>query len=156
MKPIQEYATSVTFVPKLGDGLYLVGAGVRKKSIVKVYAVAMYSSPVVLQALSRDSTSGMRIAARSFSPSSPSTTFVLQMTYNAGAEKIAGAIAESVKPRYNGNPSDISELEALIVKGVKMKGGQASKGTIFRFDCSQEGVRVCVDGFDRVLQLSRA
>ncbi|KAL7449112.1 hypothetical protein ACHAWC_001203 [Mediolabrus comicus] len=149
VKPIQEYATSVTFVPKLDDGLYLVGAGVRKKSIVKVYAVALYSSPTVLQALVKESTSGMRNAARSFSPSSPMTSFVLEMTYSAGAEKIAGAIAESVKPRYSGNPSDISELEALIVKGVNMKGGQASKGTIFRFDCSGEGVRVSVDGSDQ-------
>eukprot|EP00986_Skeletonema_menzelii_P013589 scaffold8058_cov137-Skeletonema_menzelii.AAC.2 len=149
MKSIQEYATSVTFVPKLEDGLYLAGAGVRKKSIVKVYAVAMYSSPVVLQALSKGSKSAMHNAARSFSPDSPLTTFVLEMTYSAGAEKIAGAIAESVKPRYNGNPTDINELEALIVKGVKMKGGQASKGTIFRFDCSQDGVRVSVDGSDQ-------
>lgn len=31
MKPIKEKATGVTFEPKLGDGLYLVGAGVRKK-----------------------------------------------------------------------------------------------------------------------------
>ena len=149
MKSIQEYATSVTFAPKLEDGLYLAGAGVRKRSIVKVYAVAMYSSPLVLQALSKESTSVMRNAARSFSPASPSTTFVLEMTYSAGAEKIAGAIAESIKPRYNGSPSDINELEALIVKGVNMKGGQASKGTIFRFDCSQEGVRVSVDGSDQ-------
>jgi hypothetical protein len=149
VKQIQEYATSVTFVPKLDDGLYLVGAGVRKKSIVKVYAVALYSSPTVLQALVKESTSGMRNAARSFSHSSPMTSFVLEMTYSAGAEKIAGAIAESVKPRYSGNPSDISELEALIVKGVNMKGGQASKGTIFRFDCSKEGVRVSVDGSDQ-------
>jgi hypothetical protein len=149
VKPIQEYATSVTFVPKLNDGLYLVGAGVRKKSIVKVYAVALYSSPAVLQALVKESTSGMRNAARSFSPSSPMTSFVLEMTYSAGAEKIAGAIAESVKPRYNGDSSDIGVLEALIVKGVNMKGGQASKGTIFRFDCSEEGVRVSVDGSDQ-------
>lgn len=149
MKPIQEYATSVTFVPKLEDGLYLAGAGVRKKSIVKVYAVAMYSSPVVLQALSTGSASAMHNAAKSFSPDSPLTTFVLEMTYSAGAEKIAGAIAESVKPRYNGNPTDINELEALIVKGVNMKGGQASKGTIFRFDCSQDGVNVSVDGSDQ-------
>ena len=31
MKSIKEKATGVTFEPKLGDGLYLVGAGVRKK-----------------------------------------------------------------------------------------------------------------------------
>ena len=41
LKPIQEYATSVTFAPKLDNGLYLVGAGVRKKSVVKVYAVGI-------------------------------------------------------------------------------------------------------------------
>ena len=45
LNPITEYATGITFNPKLEEGLYLVGAGVRKKSIIKVYAVAMYSSP---------------------------------------------------------------------------------------------------------------
>jgi hypothetical protein len=54
-------------------------------------------------------------------------------------EKIAGAIAESVKPRYLGPAADISVLES-IVKGVNAIGGQAIKGTIlFRFDCSKEG-----------------
>ena len=144
LKPLQEYATSITFDPKL-DNLYLVGVGVRKKSIVKLYAVAMYSSATVLN--NAASSSSLHTTARAFDPSTtPSTTFVLEMVYSVGAEKIAGAIGESVKPRYSGSPSDINALETLIVDGVNSVGGQASKGTIFRFDCSEDGVSVSVDG----------
>ncbi|KAL7528729.1 hypothetical protein ACHAXR_006225, partial [Thalassiosira sp. AJA248-18] len=131
LKPLQEYATSVTFAPVLDAGLYLVGAGVRKKSIIKVYAVAMYSSPAVLNAVS---SAALETAARTFNFSSPVTSFVLEMVYSVDAEKIAGAIAESVKPRYNGMPSDINALESLIINGVNRIGGQAIKGTTFRFD----------------------
>ncbi|KAL7452455.1 hypothetical protein ACHAWC_004178 [Mediolabrus comicus] len=143
LKPIQEYATSVVFDPKLDDGLYLVGAGVRKKSVIKVYAVALYSSASVLNAVAPAT---LHSVARTFDASTPTTSFVLEMVYSAGAEKIGGAIAESVKPRYNGPAADVSVLESLIVEGVNMKGGQATKGTIFRFDCSAEGVAVSVDG----------
>ena len=143
LNPIKEYATGITFAPKLDEGMYLVGAGVRKKSIIKVYAVAMYSSPAVLNAVS-PSTLGN--AARSFNSLSPTTSFVLEMVYSVGAEKIAGAIGESVKPRYHGSPSDIGVLESLIIEGVNRIGGQAVKGTTFRFNCSTEGVAVTVDG----------
>ena len=143
LTPIQEYATSVTFQPKLDD-LYLVGAGVRKKSIVKVYAVALYSSAQVLVASSSQDT--LHSAARSFDELTPTTSFILEMVYSASAEKIAGAIAESVKPRYKGSGSDVASLESLIAKGVNSIGGQAVKGTIFRFDCSGVGVAVTVNG----------
>jgi len=142
LEPLQEYATSITFDPKL-DNLYLVGVGVRKKSIVKLYAVAMYSSATVLS--NAASSSSLHTTARTFDLSTPSTTFVLEMVYSVGAEKIAGAIAESVKPRYSGSPSNISTLETLIVTGVNSIGGQATKGTIFRFDCSEGGVSVSVN-----------
>jgi hypothetical protein len=144
LKPIQEYATSVVFDPKLDEGMYLIGAGVRKKSVVKVYAVALYGSASVLNAVS--SPAALRDAARSFDTSTPTTSFVLEMVYSASAEKIGGAIADSVKPRYSGSADDISTLESLIIKGVNKKGGQASKGTTFRFDCTEEGVTVSVDG----------
>jgi hypothetical protein len=144
LKPIQEYATGIKFEPTLDNGLYLVGAGVRKKSVIKVYAVAMYSTPQVLT--SATSHASLHDAARTFDSSSSLTSFVLEMVYSAGAEKIAGAIAESVKPRYNGDSSDIGVLESLIVDGVKGIGGQAIKGTVFHFDCSKEGVSVSVNG----------
>jgi len=66
------------------------------------------------------------------------------MVYSVGAEKIASALAESVRPRYGGSPADISTLESLIIKGVNKIGGQAVKGTVFRFDCSKDGVSVSV------------
>ena len=154
MKSLKEKATGVTFDAKLDAGLYLVGVGVRKKAIINVYAVAMYSSPATLEALSpfprgklkKDAQTALLEAARTFGPSSPKTTFVLEMTFKADGATIGGAIAEGVQPRYNGSPSDVKELESLIIEGVKVKGGQATKGTIFRFDCTQEGVKVSVDG----------
>lgn len=154
MQSLTDKATSVTFDAKLEEGLYLVGVGVRKKAIINVYSVAMYASPSVLEALSvfpkdkqkKEAQVALRDAARSFDPSSPTTSFVLEMTFKADGKTIAGAIADSVKPRYGGSEANVSELESLIFEGVKSKGGQASKGTVFRFDCSAEGVAVSVDG----------
>ena len=138
LTPIKDAATGISFVPKLEDGMYLAGCGVRKKGPIKVYAIAMYSSPKVLAAVSSGK---MNEAART-----ERTSFVLEMTFNVAAEKIAAAIAESIRPRYSGSPSDVEALEALIVEGVNKKGGQADKGTTFRFDCSAGGVGVSVDG----------
>ena len=151
---LKEKATGVTFNSKLDDGLYLVGCGVRKKAIINVYAVAMYSSPSALEALSpfpngkqkNEAQAALRNAARTFGPSSPATSFVLEMTFKADGKTIAEAIADGVKPRHGGSTSDVKDLENLIVQGVAAKGGQATKGTIFRFDCSEEGVSVSVDG----------
>ena len=123
--------------------------------IVSVYAVSMHSSAVVIDVLSpfargknqrKDSPVALRPAAQNFGRSTPISTFVLEIVYSVGAEKIAGAIAESVKPRYGGSPSDVNALESLIIEGLNRKGGQASKGTVFHFDCSEEGVRVTADG----------
>ena len=67
--------------------------------------------------------------------------------YPLSGGKIASAIGESVKPRYNGHPSHVKELEKLIIDGVnKKQKGQALKGTVFGFDCSSIGVQVLVNG----------
>lgn len=154
MQSLQEKATGVTFDAKLEDGLYLVGVGVRKKAIINIYGVAMYTSPAVLEAVSAfqrgkqklDAQNALRNAARSFDSATPKTTFVLELVFKADAKTIAGAIADSVKPRYSGAASDVNELESLIFEGVKSKGGTAIKGTVFRFDCTESGVTVSVDG----------
>eukprot|EP00578_Thalassiosira_sp_NH16_P022768 CAMPEP_0181099468 /NCGR_PEP_ID=MMETSP1071-20121207/12675_1 /TAXON_ID=35127 /ORGANISM="Thalassiosira sp., Strain NH16" /LENGTH=1067 /DNA_ID=CAMNT_0023182131 /DNA_START=67 /DNA_END=3270 /DNA_ORIENTATION=+ len=153
-KLLKDKATGVAFDPKLEDGIYLVGVGVRKKAIINVYAVAMYSSPSPIEAIApfprgtnkKEAQLALRNAARTFDAFTPTTSFVLQMVFKADAQTIAGAIAEGVKPRYGGSVADVKELEGLIVDGVKSKGGQATKGTVFRFDCSMEGVSVSVDG----------
>lgn len=150
-KPLKEKATGVSFDPKLEDGLFLVGAGVRKKAIINVYAVAMYSSPTAIASLGplkkgKDAQSTLRDSSRTFNPLTPKTSFVLEMTFKADGKTIAEAIADGVKPRHSGSADAVTELENLIVEGVKSKGGQATKGTIFRFDCDAEGVAVSVDG----------
>jgi len=150
-KSLKEKATGVSFDPKLEDGLFLVGAGVRKKAIINVYAVAMYSSPTAIASLGsmkkgKDARSTLRDSSRTFNSLTPKTSFVLEMTFKADGKTIAEAIADGVKPRHSGSAAAVTELENLIVEGVKSKGGQATKGTIFRFDCDAEGVSVSVDG----------
>jgi len=151
VKSLKEKATGVSFDPKLEDRLFLVGAGVRKKAIINVYAVAMYSSPVAIPSVGsmkkgRDAQSALRDLSRTFNSLTPKTSFVLEMTFKADGKTIAEAIADGVKPRHSGSAADVTQLENLIVEGVKGKGGQATKGTIFRFDCDAEGVAVSVDG----------
>ncbi len=151
VKSLKEKATGVSFDPKLEDGLFLVGAGVRKKAIINVYAVAMYSSPTAIASLGsmnkgKDAQSALRDSSRTFNSLTPKTSFVLEMTFKADGKTIAEAIVDGVKPRHSGSAADVAELEHLIVEGVKSKGGQATKGTIFRFDCDAEGVAVSVDG----------
>ena len=76
MKSLKEKATGVTFDAKLDAVLYLVGVGVRKKAIINVYAVAMYSSPAALEALSpfprgklkKDAQTALLNSARTFGP----------------------------------------------------------------------------------------
>lgn len=72
------------------------------------------------------------------------TTFLLQMNFKVGAEKMASAIAESVAPRHN-DSGEVDELKTLIFNGVSKKG-DATKGTTFQFDCDNSGVGVTVDG----------
>ena len=158
LKAITDNATGVTFQPKLGDGLYLIGAGARTKTFVRLYAVAIYGSPSVLNTISslqpgeeqrREAALALRSAARTFATFdsfSPTTSLVLQMVYKADAKTVAEAIADSVRLRYGGSLSDIKELESLIFKGIMKNGGQATKGTVLRFDCSEDGVSVSVNG----------
>ena len=56
------------------------------------------------------------------------TTFLLQMNFKVGAEKMASAIAESVAPRHSGSPQDVEKLKDKIFDGVSLKGA-AVKGT---------------------------
>ena len=154
MQALTDKATGVTFEPKLDEEQYLVGVGVRKKSIINVYAVAMYSFPAVLEALAafpkghqqNEVQVALRDAARTFDVSTQTTTFVLSMVYKADAKTIAAAIADGVKPRYHGNIDNVEYLEKLISEGVNSKGGYATKGTILRFDCSAQGIGVSIDG----------
>jgi hypothetical protein len=122
IETLTDKATGVSFNPKLDSGLYLIGVGVRKKSIISIYAVAMYASPSVLKAISAFPKKGqenvvqtaLRDAARTFDSTSPTTSFVLNMVYKADASTIAAAIADSVKPRYSGDVANVERLESLI------------------------------------------
>lgn len=91
LMPLKEKATGVSFEPKLGDGLYLVGVGVRKKAIINVYAVAAYSSTLAIEALAafprgkqkQEAQSALCNVARTFGAGTRTTSFVLEMVFKA-------------------------------------------------------------------------
>mmetsp|Transcript_15789 Transcript_15789/g.28711 ORF Transcript_15789/g.28711 Transcript_15789/m.28711 type:complete len:205 (-) Transcript_15789:224-838(-) len=143
---LTDKATGIAFAPKLGD-LEIFGVGVRRKGPIKIYSVGMYSSSVVKKSLasipSTDENKALSILRSGAKDTS--TSFLLEMNFKVGAEKIASAIAESVAPRHNGSPSDVGKLKTLIFDGVSAKGA-ATKGTTFLFSCSEEGLTVSVDG----------
>lgn len=143
-KPLTEASTGVTFDAKLED-LYLVGVGVRKKAIINVYAASLYGSERVLEMLSGGNTKTSLEQVTQLLDSAK-VSFVLEMTFKASGEAIADSIADSLKPRYSGDSVDLQELQLFITEGVGSKGGQATKGTVFRFDCDTSGVSVFVDG----------
>ncbi|KAL7472116.1 hypothetical protein ACHAXS_012441 [Conticribra weissflogii] len=139
-------ATKIEFSETL-DGLSLLGVGVRKKGPIKVYSVGMYSGDDAKTSISSIPKSEKKEAMsclRNAIKSTDTTTFLLKMNFKVGAEKMAGAIAESVEPRAS-DKSAVETLKKLILDGVAAKGA-ASPGTTLRFDCSAEGVNVSVDG----------
>lgn len=129
-------ATKIKFDDNLGDRP-LFGVGARKKGPIKVYSVGMYSDAA---AKSSPSLSTLRESLKS----ATKTTFLLKMNFKVGAEKMASAIAESVNPRSS-DKTAVETLKKLILDGVASKGA-ATPGTILQFDCSEEGVKVSVDG----------
>ena len=134
--------------PSTLDDLQLIGAGMRKKMGIKIYAVAMYGAPIdgASRLSSRDE---LRRAARAFDASSPRTTFVLEMILQADApDTIAKAIADSVRLRNGSAAEDVRYLERLIAEGVE-RGGGATKGITLQFDCTEEGVCVSVNGAEQ-------
>lgn len=143
-------ATGIDFSPKLGS-LALFGVGVRKKGPIKVYSVGLYGTESAKKSLASISKSSNKAGAlsslRTSVESKLPAAFVLEMNFKVGAEKMASAIAESVAPRnIKGNAKEVEELKALILSGIQSKGGSATKGTKFQFDCTTDGLSVSVDG----------
>lgn len=106
----------------------------------------MYGPESLKEKLSQVSKSAKRDALSTLQKGTKEAdaTFLLQMSFKVGAEKMASAIAESVAPRHS-SASDVDELKTLIFNGVSKKGA-AVKGTTFQFACSSSGIEVSVDG----------
>lgn len=145
---LKDPATGISF-PAKANGLEIFGVGVRRKGPIKVYSVAAYGtddSKKALSAMSRSKSEKQALAALQSEAKSDKATFLLEMSFKIGAEKMANAIAESVAPRHKGSSKDVDDLKDIIFKGVDAKGA-ATKGTTFQFDCSaKSGVTVSVDG----------
>ena len=135
--------------PTKPEELDLFGVGVRRKGPIKVYSVGMYCSEAVkdsISTISRTADKGKQALAalRNGARANP-TSFVLNMNFKVGAEKMSSAIADSVAPRHS-DAAEVDKLKGLIFNGVSAKGA-CVKGTLLQFDCSPKtGVDVTVDG----------
>ena len=146
---LKDAATGISFPTFTNNGLEILGVGVRRKGPIKVYSVAAYGTAEIkatLEGMSRSKNEQEALAVLQSAAKADQATFLLEMSFKVGAEKMANAIAESVAPRHKGSSSDVDALKDIIFKGVVAKGA-ASKGTTFQFDCnSNSGVSVSVDG----------
>ena len=144
---MKDKATGITF-PAKTHGLEIFGVGVRKKGPIKVYSVAMYCQSALrdkLATISKSANKKQALNTLRIGAKDEKTSFLLQMSFKVGAEKMASAIAESVAPRHTGSSQDVDSLKSLIFNGVSKKGA-AVKGTTFQFDCTRSGIDVSVDG----------
>jgi len=113
----------------------------------KVYSVGMYSDAEAKASIStipKSDKAGALSTLRTSLKSTTQTTFVLKMNFKVGAEKMATAIADGVNPRAS-DKAAVETLKKLILDGVASKGA-ATPGTVLQFDCTEEGVKVSVDG----------
>ena len=113
----------------------------------QVYSVGMYAdkeAKTSIASISKTNKAGAISTLRDSLKSTTQTSFVLKMNFKVGAEKMAAAIDDSVNPRAS-NKGNVETLKKLILDGVASKGA-ATPGTILQFDCTNDGVKVSVDG----------
>ena len=142
-------ATKISFPPNR-NGLDIFGVGVRKKGPIKIYSVAMYCQATLkekLAGISCGSSKQKALDTLRSGAKEETTTFLLEMAFKVGAEKMASAIADSVAPRHSGSRSDVESLKTILLDGVASSGGAAVKGTQLEFHCDPEaGLDVAVNG----------
>jgi len=148
-----EPATKISFSDSLA-GQPLVGVGVRKKGPIKVYGVGLYVDKL-----------GTKLSLSKYGKYSKASelpasfyesllggfgkTLVLKMAFGVTKEKIASALAESIKPRMKGGSSDdIEAFERLLMDGcaAHAKGGRACAGTELKFGVRGSSLGVSVNG----------
>uniref|UniRef100_A0A7S0Q024 Chalcone isomerase domain-containing protein n=1 Tax=Coccolithus braarudii TaxID=221442 RepID=A0A7S0Q024_9EUKA len=147
-----EPATKVGFKDSL-NGQPLVGVGVRKKGPIKVYGIGMYvdamGSKMSLSKYKQHE-SALKLPASFFEDilGGFGKTLVLKMVYGVSKEKMAGALAESIKPRMTGGLAAVSEFEQMLMDGCEThaKDGRACAGTEFQFGVRGSSLGVHVNG----------
>lgn len=92
---MKEAATGSIFPAKLSNSnLEVIGVGVRRKGPIKVYSVGLYASNQVKRTLSSLSGSKDRAKALTSLRSAGNVSFLLQMNWKVGAEKMVCCFAK--------------------------------------------------------------
>ena len=149
-------ATGTEFPSTLGPGYYLTGVGVRKRAIVNVYAVGMYTSPEVKDALmivSQKERQQALCVLQSAARAVP-TTFVLQFVLKTAPDVVASTLGDAIEARLQADPQ--ASVATAMFKDVLAQAveqltpdGALSKGNTIRLDCHADGVTIGVDGTER-------
>ncbi|KAL1520786.1 hypothetical protein AB1Y20_022350 [Prymnesium parvum] len=149
-----EPSTGIDF-PEKRSGQSLVGVGVRKKGPIKVYGVGMYVDSLSSKlSMSKFKSTALDKVDDAFYKACVEggfgKTLVLKMKLGVSREKMAGAIAESVKPRMTGDKGAVSKLEESLLTGCEKFAvdGRAGAGTEFSFAMRGGNMGVSVNGKD--------
>eukprot|EP00981_Chlorochromonas_danica_P011101 scaffold3747_cov258-Ochromonas_danica.AAC.9 len=155
---MQEVATKHVYTSHLDEKkkVELAGVGVRLKQFgpikAKVYSAALYLDKAV--AVSKLKKLKLLDSKKLFSAPEFEETLVqgdlnkavlLKMARDVGADTMVNALAESVKPRMEGDLSPLKKFEEVLSNGLK--GGKAKNGMVFRFDAkTHEKLDISIDG----------
>ena len=115
-----------------------------QKGPIKVYALGLYSPSDAFDAPDEPSLwSKLRLSKSG----DGARGIVCVLTFKVSAQKMSGALIDSLKPRFKGPSSALDALSDKIVEGCSGGGG---KGTVFEFLCeSKDKIRVSVNGNDQ-------
>ena len=115
-----------------------------QKGPIKVYALGLYSPSDVFDAPDEASLwSKLRLSKSGLG----ARGIVCVLTFKVSAQKMSGALIDSLKPRFKGPSSALDALSDKIVEGCSGGGG---KGTVFEFLClSKDKIQVSVNGNDQ-------
>ncbi len=125
-------------------------------SLTQVYGVGMYSdklgAKLALGKFSKYKESPVSALPASFYQAVSGgfgKTLVLKMSYGVSKEKMAGALASSIKPRMGaGGGKVLAAFEQALLDGCEAhaKGGRACAGTEFTFKLKGSSLGVAVNG----------
>ena len=114
-----------------------------QKGPIKVYALGLYGSSDAFDAADEASLwDKLRL-----SKSGSAKGIICVLTFKVSAQKMSGALIDSLKPRFKGPSSALDDLSSKIVDGCSGGGG---KGTVFEFLCQDKNkIKVSVNGNDQ-------
>ena len=138
---VKEAATGIEFAADTGDGLSLLGVGVRKKLVFNVYAAALYvDGAAFVEAVGEKGVAG---ANRVVHRSGIRRRMVLHFVRDVPAEKIRKAFRNSLESNMSAKnyAAESERIETFLASCTDV-----SKGDLFVFESKGDRVKVKLRG----------